>query len=149
MIKKTTFFFACLFLFACSEKKKEEIPSSVLPTEKMAEVMMDVHLLEATMTLNTYNADRLANGNAAPPIDIFSKHKITKKQYQESFSYYSKHPDLLNEVYATVLEDLSKMQAEVMNKKEEVKAAIDTVKIVVPPKKEKKLKALIRKKGKL
>ncbi len=126
MIQKVTFIFACLVLFACSGDKKVNIPPAVLPKQKMAEVMLDVHLLEAAMSLNAYNADRVTTQNPAPLFDVFTKHKITKKRYNESFEFYSQHPDLLAEVYQLVLDNLSKMQAEVMNRKEEVKVKIDS-----------------------
>jgi len=45
------------------------------------------------------------------------KNNITKKQYDDSYNFYTQHPALLNEVYDLVLNDLSKMQAEVTNKK--------------------------------
>ena len=130
MIQKATLIFTCLLLLACSDNKKVNIPSNILSKQKMAEVLIDVHLLEAAMSLNTYNTDIIKAGNPTPLFDIFTKHKITKKQYNESFNYYAQHPDLLKDVYQLVLENLSKMQAQVMNKKEEKKIMIDTVKIV-------------------
>ncbi|NBX87236.1 MAG: DUF4296 domain-containing protein [Bacteroidetes bacterium] len=55
-----------------------------------------------------------------PPITIgilyLKKNNITKKQFDESFRFYSLHPKMLSEVYQIVLNNLSKMQAEV-NKK--------------------------------
>lgn len=119
----------CLLLFACSEEKKAGIPSHILPKQKMADVMLEVHLLEAAMSLNTYRTDMVTNGNPTPTFDVFDKNKITKDQYNKSFEYYAQHPELLNEVYQLVLENLSKMQAEVMNKKEMEKVKKDTAKI--------------------
>lgn len=117
----------CLLLVACAEEKKEGIPSTILTKQKMAAVMLDMHLLEAAMSLNTYRPDIITKGDPAIAFDVFDKHKITKAQYNESFEYYAQHPELLNEVYQLVLENLSKMQAEVMNKKEEVKVKNDTL----------------------
>lgn len=128
MIRKTIFIFTCLFLLACAEQKKEGIPSDILSKQKIADVMLDMHLLEAAMSLNTYRPDIIKNGDPAASFDVFDKHKITKDQYNESFEYYAQHPELLNEVYQIVLENLSKMQAEVMNKKEDVKVKKDTIK---------------------
>ena len=148
MIRKITLIFACILLFACSEEKKADIPSTVISKQKMAEVMIDIHLLEATMNLNNYNIDRITNGNSSILYDVFKKHKITKKEYRESFNYYSQHPEILTEVYQLVLDNLSKMQAEVMNRKEVVKVKVDTVKIDTP-KKEKKTNVLKKNKKRL
>ncbi len=57
---------------------------------------------------------------------ILKKHQITQKQYQENFEYYSEHLDSLNKIYELVLIDLSKMQAEIVNKKEIKKDSIHT-----------------------
>lgn len=144
MIRKATFLFICLLLFACSEEKKTDIPSSILPKQKMADVMLDIHLLEAAMSLNTYRPDMVRSGDPATTFDVFDKNKITKDQYNESFEYYAQHPELLNEVYQLMLENLSKMQAEVMNKKEDVKVKKDTIK-TTPNRIDKKFQRKIKK----
>jgi hypothetical protein len=92
----------------------------------MAEVMMDVHLLEAAMNMNTYRFDSKTKGSFAE-FDIFIKNKITKKIYDDSFEYYTLHPNQLTEIYQIVLENLSKMQANVMSRKEEKKIIHDTI----------------------
>ena len=116
-MQKITLVIACLLLFACSGKKTVNIPETVLPQEKMAEVMIDIHLLEATMNLNSTNADKISPGNPTPSFDVLKKNNINKKQYDESFDFYTQHPELLIEVYQSVLNELSKLQAKVMNKK--------------------------------
>lgn len=116
-MQKFTLIIACLLFFACSGKKTLNIPENILPKEKMAEVMIDIHLLEATMNLNSTSADKLNPANPSPNFDVLKKNNISKIQFDESFDFYSQHPELLIEVYQTVLNDLSKMQAEVTNKK--------------------------------
>jgi len=117
MMQKFTLIIACFLFFACSGKKTVSIPETILPKEKMAEVMLDIHLLEATMNLNATSADKMNPANPSPNFDVLKKNNISKKQYDESFDFYSQHPELLIEIYQTVLNDLSKMQAEVTNKK--------------------------------
>ena len=116
-MQKTALVFVCLLFFSCSDKKAVIIPDTILPKQKMAEVLLDVHLLEATMNLNITNPDKPTSGNPMPVFDVLKKNKVSKKQYDESFNFYSQHPDLLNELYELVLNELSKMQAQVVNKK--------------------------------
>jgi hypothetical protein len=52
-----------------------------------------------------------------PNTDVMKKNNITKKQFDDSFEFYSRNPVLLTEVYQLVLNNLSKMQAEVVNNK--------------------------------
>jgi hypothetical protein len=108
-----------LFIGSCTpiEDQRASIPSDVLPEEKMAEVMVDVHLLEAALSIGTYNKDNATLQNIHPSSDILKKHGLTKQQYDQSFAFYSSNPKLLAEVYQLVLNDLSKMQAEVMTRK--------------------------------
>ena len=81
--------------------------------------MVDIHLLEATMNSINITPDKVSSANATIPtaIDVFKKNNISKKQYDESFDFYTKHPEILSEIYQLVLNNLSKMQAEVMNEK--------------------------------
>ena len=118
-MKKVITLFLYMFLFACSHKQTESIPDTILPKEKMAEVLTDVHLLEAMMNTNTLTPGKISSTNIAipPAIDVFKKNNISKKQYDESFDFYTKHPEMLSEIYQQVLNNLSKMQAQTMNKK--------------------------------
>jgi len=93
------------------------IPDNIFPKQKMADVFVDIHLLEASMSLNSTSVDKITSGNPTPNFDVLKKNNITKKQYDDSYNFYTQHPALLNEVYDLVLNDLSKMQAEVTNKK--------------------------------
>ncbi len=79
--------------------------------------MVDVHLLEAALNGNAYSRDQVMMNKIHPDSDILKKHAVSKKLYDESFEFYSRNPLLLAEVYQMVLNNLSKMQAEVMSKK--------------------------------
>jgi uncharacterized protein DUF4296 len=109
--------FALLFSCNSTENSKVDVPDNILPAEKMAKVMVDVHLLEASLSISTYSKDNVVMNNINPSSDILKKNEVTKAQYDESFRFYSQNPPLLVQVYQLVLNDLSKMQAEVMNKK--------------------------------
>ena len=117
MKKIITFFCITLFCACTSIEERPSIPDSVLSQEKMAEVMVDVHLLEAALNVSAYSRDQIVTNPIIPNSDVLKKNNVTKIQYEESFAFYSKNPLLLTEVYQLVLNNLSKMQAEVMNKK--------------------------------
>ncbi len=119
MGRRIIFVFICLVFVACSGEKAVVIPDSVLSKEKMAEVMLDIHLMEASMNISGVNPNTIDLAGSKVPlnIDVLKKHNLTKKQYDESFSFYSNHPELLSQVYQQILNDLSKLQAEVSNKK--------------------------------
>lgn len=118
MLKKVTPIVFCFLLFACSKNATVQIPESVLPVEKMAAVMVDVHLMEAATNLNVRNSESVGGGGSIPLfIDIFKKHNITKEQYNKSYDFYTQNPEHLNKVYELILVELSKMQAQVSSEK--------------------------------
>ena len=98
-----------IFLLACGEEQKQvAIPDNILPKEKMSQIIADIHIAEAEANLRT-----LPDSSSKETISfqkIFEKDSITKQQYEESLSFYIDNPELLNEVYEEVLNDLSKMQ---------------------------------------
>lgn len=114
--KKIIFAVLISCFFGCSNPQKVTIPSSVLSKEKMAEVMVDIHLLEATLNVQVGSNDKIKVQGPAS-VNIYNKHQVTKAQFEESFQFYTENPDLLVEVYQLVLNDLSKLQAEVMTGK--------------------------------
>lgn len=118
MIKKIVYVLMCaVFLSACSDEAEVSIPDTVLTKQEMVRIMMDVHLLESSMNLNVYNPDKTVAESPTPGFDILKKNNITKQQYDESFDFYSQNPAILNQIYDSVLTELSKMQAEMVNKK--------------------------------
>jgi hypothetical protein len=116
---KIAIFLFSFFLISCEGNDEVKIPPDILPKEKMAEVFVDIHLMEAAMNLNLGSIDKASVGtpNEIPPIDVFKKNGITKQQFDESYTFYSRYPEVLTEVFQIVLDDLSKMQAEAMKKK--------------------------------
>ena len=120
----------CTILYSCAEEKEVVIPENVLSQEKMATVMTDIHLLEASMTLNFSNATNLINGPEmqATTSQLIKKNNVTKEQYQTSFVFYAEHPDLLTEVYKQVLNNLSQLQAKVSNEKDTTSRKIEPIK---------------------
>jgi hypothetical protein len=115
MYKKIVFIFLTCFLFSCSDSDIIKIPDHILPAEKMAEVFEDLHLLEAIMNIHVGTPDKIKPGSAV--INIYNKHQITKEQFEESYKFYTENPELLAEIYQLVLNNLSKLQAEVMSGK--------------------------------
>ncbi|MEK6615340.1 MAG: DUF4296 domain-containing protein [Bacteroidota bacterium] len=104
-----------VLLFSCgsSQEKQIVIPSDVLPKEKMAEVIMDIHIAEAEADIIKLSDSSATDLDVSLGQKIFEKNKITKEQYEKSLSFYIDHPELLNEVYEKALNELSKMQGKI------------------------------------
>lgn len=99
-------FYLVVFI-SCGGEEKYTIPENILQPSKMTDVLVDVHILEATLGLNVMQKkDTIA---AALFYDVFKNNQVTKEQYDESMDYYMQHPDLLNTLYDSVLVKLDKV----------------------------------------
>jgi hypothetical protein len=118
-MKKILLAVLCSWLISCGNNKDVTIPEHILSREKMALVMTDMHLLEASMNLNISNA---ITTDKTPDMEnrvrsVLKKNAVTKDEYETSFSFYTAHTELLSELYTEVLTNLSKLQAKVANEK--------------------------------
>ncbi len=115
------FFFTGISLFVfismCSScgRKETEIPKGVLTKQELVVVLTDIHLAQAVVGMNRFN-DSIRYDLNEYANSIFKVHHITKAQYDSSLSFYTAHPDLLDEVYQEVINELSKKQSEVSAK---------------------------------
>lgn len=129
-MRNTLVLVMCLVLFACSDDKKIVIPENVLSQEEMASVMTEVHLLEASMSMNISTAIT----KDGPPdlkqttLELLKKKGVSKGKYETSFLFYTEHPDLLSDVYQLVLNNLSQLQAKVANEKDSTQTVADSIK---------------------
>jgi hypothetical protein len=118
-IKKIVLVVLCSCMISCGNDKDIVIPEHILSKKKMALVMTDMHLLEASMNLNISSA---ITTDKTPDMEsrvrsVLKKNAVTKEQYETSFSFYTAHTQLLSELYTEVLNNLSKLQAKVANEK--------------------------------
>ena len=100
----------CLFL-ACKEQK-ENIPQGILLKKNFGVILKDIHLEEAKFELqknkdmqNTKN--KLENSYNL----IYIKHQISEEIFKKNLRFYANNPDKLEEIYSTVLEQLTNEQS--------------------------------------
>ena len=97
----------CFFLLACSAPKNE-IPEVMLAEEIFVNILKEVHLAEANFELQkTKGIDNVKNNLANAYRDIYSTYNISEEEFKNTLSYYSQHPEKLEEIYAIVLEQLT------------------------------------------
>jgi len=99
------------FLLACTGTK-ERIPEEFLSKKEFASILKEVHLAEANFELQKTNGKEDAQNELMYSYQtIYSNHHIDENKFQETLNYYANHPDELEEVYAKVLEELTKERA--------------------------------------
>lgn len=110
-MKKIIGYLLLIFLYSCEQDNKQVvIPDTILPKEKMADIVMQIHLAEAKANLNSPPDVRLTS--KVNLSEIIIKNNISEEQYDSSMTFYINHPVLLNEVYEITLNELSKKQSE-------------------------------------
>lgn len=108
-----------LLFLAASCTNEEARPRDVLPEKKMIETLVDVQLFEAMLAENKMRDDSLAIFVKTNYAEIFSKHGIQEEQFQRTFEYYEQHPGKMDEMMTRVIDELSKIEAEVKGDKVE------------------------------
>lgn len=109
------YLFAMLILSGCFG---DNLPKGVLPKQKMAEVLVDIHLSEA-INNQKYNLSMTRDSLSEDLyLSICRKHKIERSVVEASLLFYGKHSREYIPVYEEVLNILSEM---------EVKAKSDTL----------------------
>lgn len=94
-------FFIVLVALVVACGSKSDVPKSVLPKEKMEDVMWD--MLRADEFVKEYMLARDSSlRDTAEYIKmyerIFRLNKTNREQYAESFTYYRTHPKLMKEI---------------------------------------------------
>lgn len=101
-------------LFSCQEKEAEAaaIPENLIPKEDFKELMIDIHLLEATKKLNL-----LEEMNDSTKIDvfyqsIFDNYNTDLESFQEAHDYYSSDKKAFFDFYEDLTDELEKREKE-------------------------------------
>src|SRR5215217_1846247 len=92
---------ALLLFFSCAQKTR--VPKNVLPPDKMEKLLLG--LMEADELIARKPSDSSINDSfsrTALYSAVFAQNKISKKEFQKSFTYYESHPNLLKIVLDSV-----------------------------------------------
>jgi hypothetical protein len=104
----------CIIAVGCSDKKS--VPSGILPREKMEVVLWD--MIQADQYANV-----LAKDSAAHIADlkmerlrlydqVFRLHDVSRDKFQKSYSYYTDHPELSQDLFDSLLVRGNKLRSD-------------------------------------
>ena len=120
-ISKLLFLLIFLTPFSsCYNVNKNETPppSKLLSKTEMVKLLTEIQIAEAGFSINK---NRKNANNLKPKYynEILNQNSITLTQFQENIDYYHHLPKVMEEIYELVLENLSKIQSDVIIEKEE------------------------------
>lgn len=89
-MKKIIFLFTLLFIFSCSEIVDK--PKNLLSKDEMSEVIADFAIYDQAYTVNPTSNLEITSRY------VLNKHKITAKDYRDSYKYYISRPNQLDKI---------------------------------------------------
>lgn len=105
------FLFASALIISCNQKK-EKIPDTIIPEEKLVTILVDLHQADAFLNFGANNT------LVYEPKNYYNKvletHKVTREEFNKTIRYYSTKPAKFDTIYDHVLAKLSEMKAELI-----------------------------------
>ena len=108
------FMVCCLlsFLVSCSETKKELLPpklsaDSVIDRDQMILILADVHLIEATLTLQRNRRENTSLLTQSYYQWLCRKYSMSLLRFRENLNYYKSDPQDFSKMYKEVAKNLT------------------------------------------
>jgi len=119
--KFSLYIFMLICLFAC-QKRPVKIPEKVLNQNEMTSLLTDLHLAQSALS-SIPLSDTIANPHDtihSPKsysmddyiLFILKQHDIDTATFKRSIKFYGERPELLEEVYDSVITNLNRLQSE-------------------------------------
>jgi hypothetical protein len=98
-----------IFTFlSCKTAKKKY----VIPEKKFVEVLVDIHLADGIALVSPFPSTRPSFDSSSLYGSVFTKHNITRTEFDSSMAYYSRRTEKLQIIYTKVNAYLNKIESE-------------------------------------
>ena len=118
MIRVIIILFVVLMVAACKDNTPPPPPDNALSERQFMEVMVDVHLVEAVVNQKFVKATDSTRIRDRYYAHLFDKHNITRTEFDSTFSYYLRHPGLMNKIYTQVHDSLKALSVDLEENEE-------------------------------
>lgn len=117
-----------LSLSGCYNINKETVfvPADLITQEDLINILTDIQLVEAGFTISE-NRKYITELKPKYYQTVFDNYGITLIQLRENINYYQSDPKIMEEIYESVLANLSKLQSEVLVELEELERVQDSI----------------------
>ena len=97
-------------MMACSSKNNAEKPTvSIISKDSMILILTDMHLADADVQLRKVGLDSNNLVMKKNMETIVGHYNINTNRFKQSLKYYTSHPKEMDEMYAQVVTNLSKL----------------------------------------
>ena len=104
-----------VLLFQSCARREEVVPKEIISPDSMVAILVDVHLAEATASMNRINDIQRFSAPELYPV-IYKSHHTDSITFRKSFDYYLDHPKKLDKIYEQVISELSRRESEINSK---------------------------------
>lgn len=104
--------FVLVGLISCEEPPAEK-PKHLITEDQMIDMMVDVHMAQATYNLR-HNQDSLLKNTTATDFyySVLNKYNVPDSVFEKSFVFYASNPKKFEKMYRQVMNKLNEMQQE-------------------------------------
>jgi hypothetical protein len=114
-MRRLLWIFIFLSLFSCRNDHAGGLsgastPDTVIERSEMIKILTDVHLAEAAISSLKTKGDTSENLSADYYNAVFSKYKISLKNFRMNYDYYCRKPDEMIKMYEEVVNNLDALK---------------------------------------
>lgn len=112
-----------IFFFAISacDKSHIEKPENLIGEKQMIDMLVDVHLAEATFNIGKYNDENMKNSSSADfYYSVLEKYQVPDSVFEKSFVYYASQIKQFERMYRQVMNRLNEMEQEFSGRKNDL-----------------------------
>lgn len=110
---------AMLLLNNGCNRKDRKLPDYILDKQQMISLITDIHLTESALAQKQSQGAVVTDMALVYYDSLLVKHSVTKAQIDSSLLYYSRRPELFEDIYRQVITQLSKKENEIAEKKDQ------------------------------
>ena len=102
-----------LIASGCKDNSKTDEPENLIPRDTMVQVLMDIHLIEASIKLNNERKLNKEEYTFYYYQYLFEKYDITKEVFDSSLIYYQHNIERFDTIYIDVISELNRLEGEI------------------------------------
>ncbi|MDB4584490.1 DUF4296 domain-containing protein [Draconibacterium sp.] len=109
-----------LVTFVSCDKLPIEKPENLIKEKKMIDMLVDIHIAEATYRHMQYDSTIRNSSSANFYYSILDKHQVPDSVFEKSFVFYASSPKQFEKMYQDVMNKLSQVEQKYSGRKNEL-----------------------------
>lgn len=112
--------FVLVFVVVACEKPIIPKPDDLVKQDQMIDILVDMHLAEATHTKFRYDSIMKNNSSVNFYYSVLAKYEMPDSVFEKSFLYYASNAKNFEKMYRKVMSNLSQKEQELSGRKQNI-----------------------------